>query len=231
MCCADGEVPPVAGAEPMASTIIDHRETDMTITYDPRHPGYVDEADVRGELSRVFDVCQGCRACSELCAAFPTLFEMLDRLDTPDAGMMTPSQQDRVVAACHGCKSCVVDCPFAPGRHEAHVDVPRLMLRANAMAYRNGITPVRSSAPTQVMAHTDFIGKLATRTSFANRVVSARPGSVIRRLLTRATGVSATRRLPTFARSRFSTWFARRPTVTLAHAHGSVTLFPTCVIE
>ena len=33
----------------------------MTITYDPHHPQYLDETDVRGELTRVFDLCQGCR--------------------------------------------------------------------------------------------------------------------------------------------------------------------------
>ena len=35
----------------------------MTITYDPKHPKYFDEADVRNELTRVFDVCQSCRLC------------------------------------------------------------------------------------------------------------------------------------------------------------------------
>lgn len=203
----------------------------MTTTYDPRDAAYLDEADVRAELARVFDVCQGCRACTELCSSFPTLFDMLDRLDTPDAGMMTPFQQDRVVAQCHGCKLCVVECPFAPERHDAAVDVPRLMLRARAMANHNGIAEVRSSAPTAVMARTDFVGKLATRTSLANRIVSARSGSIIRKLLSRITGVSATRQLPKFADERFSAWFAHRPDVAVADRHGSVTVFPTCVVE
>ena len=30
----------------------------MTITYDPTHPKYLDEADVREELTRVYDLCR-----------------------------------------------------------------------------------------------------------------------------------------------------------------------------
>ena len=47
----------------------------MTTTYDPGHPRYLDQADVRGELSRGFDICNGCRRCVELCDVFPTLFD------------------------------------------------------------------------------------------------------------------------------------------------------------
>ena len=49
----------------------------MTITYDPKHAAYLDEADVRGEMTRVFDVCDGCRRCVTLCPSFPSLFEMI----------------------------------------------------------------------------------------------------------------------------------------------------------
>ena len=72
----------------------------MTTTYDPHHPDYLDEADVRGELSRVFDVCGGCRRCVDLCSSFPTLFEMLDEHEEVDAGRLTPAQQEEVVDAC-----------------------------------------------------------------------------------------------------------------------------------
>lgn len=203
----------------------------MTTIYDPRDDRYVDEADVRGEMTRVFDICGGCRACSELCASFPSLFEMLDRMRAPDAGLMTPAQQDRVVAQCHGCTSCVVQCPFAPGRDDADVDVPRLMLRARAMAHRNAIPSIRDHATTQVMARTDRVGRWAVRMPFTDRIVSAAPGSVVRRLLSRLTGVSAGRTLPTFARQRFSTWFSRRPKVTMTRPRASVTVLPTCVVE
>ena len=68
----------------------------LTTTYDPHHPQYLDEADVRDELTRVYDVCQGCRRCTELCGSFPTLFELIDRHDDRDAGRLTPFEQDSV---------------------------------------------------------------------------------------------------------------------------------------
>ncbi len=84
----------------------------MTTTYDPGHPAYFDEADVRTELSRVFDVCEGCRICTDFCGSFPSLFAMLDdMIDTRAdlglpgrAGGLTPAQQDLVVDECFQCK-------------------------------------------------------------------------------------------------------------------------------
>ena len=58
----------------------------MTSIYDPTEPIYVDEAAVRAELSRVFEICHGCQLCVTLCTSFPTLFEMIDRHDDHDAG-------------------------------------------------------------------------------------------------------------------------------------------------
>ena len=43
----------------------------MTITYDPKHPAYYDEGDLRSELTRVYDLCHGCRLCLSLCPVVP----------------------------------------------------------------------------------------------------------------------------------------------------------------
>ena len=51
----------------------------MTTTYDPLDPRYREEADVREELTRVYDLCHGCRLCFKFCDAFPSLFELIDR--------------------------------------------------------------------------------------------------------------------------------------------------------
>ncbi len=47
-------------ARQRAGTMVRRRPLAMTITYDPKHAAYLDEADVRNELTRVFDVCGGC---------------------------------------------------------------------------------------------------------------------------------------------------------------------------
>ena len=59
--------------------------TAVTTTYDPFHPKYFDEADLREELTRVYDLCHGCRLCFKFCTSFPTLFELIDRHDDQDA--------------------------------------------------------------------------------------------------------------------------------------------------
>ncbi|NDH37625.1 MAG: 4Fe-4S dicluster domain-containing protein, partial [Acidimicrobiia bacterium] len=104
----------------------------MTTTYDPHHPLYLDEADTRAELERVYDLCHGCRLCFKFCPSFPTLFDYIDQHDDQDAGKMTPAQQDHVIDECFQCKLCYINCPYIPGQHEWALDFPRLMLRADA---------------------------------------------------------------------------------------------------
>ena len=204
----------------------------MTTVYDPKHPLYTDEADVRSELTRVFDLCHGCRLCFKFCTSFPTLFEMIDRHDDQDAGRLTPAQQDQVVSECFQCKLCYINCPYIPDLHEWALDFPRLMLRADAMRYANGHVSAREKATTAAMGRTDLLGKVATTTApVANAVIGAPAGSLVRKVVEKASGVSAVRLLPPYARQRFSTWFKKRPKVRIAKRQGRVAVFPTCLVE
>ena len=204
----------------------------MTTIYDPKNPLYFDEADVREELTRVYDLCHGCRLCFKFCTSFPTLFDMIDQHDDQDAGRLTPAQQDQVVDECFQCKLCYINCPYIPELHEWNLDFPRLMLRADAMQHANGIKTVRDKATTQMMGRTDLLGTLATTAGpIANKIVNAEPGSGIRKVVAKATGVSPVRLLPPYAKQRFSTWFKKRPRASLAKRQGKVTVFPTCLVE
>ena len=204
----------------------------MATTYDPKDPVYFDEADVREELTRVYELCHGCRLCFEFCTSFPTLFEMIDKHADQDAGWLTPAEQDQVVDECFQCKLCYISCPYVPELHEWNLDFPRLMLRADAMQHANGIKSARDRATTQMMARTDLLGTLATSTGpVANKVVNAKPGSGIRKVVATATGVSPKRLLPPYAKQRFSTWFKKRPKINLTKRQGRVTVFPTCLVE
>jgi glycerol-3-phosphate dehydrogenase subunit C len=204
----------------------------VTTTYDPKHPAYLDEADVRNELTRVFEVCHGCRRCVGYCGSFPTLFELVDRLDDHDPGRLTPAEQDRVVDECFQCKLCHVNCPYTPDLHEWAIDFPRLMLRTEAMRHDTGQQPLRRRMTTQAMARTDLVGALATRsTPLANAFAGAPTGSLRRKLIAAMTGVSAVRLLPTYARQRFSTWFAQRTPDITGDRGQPVTVYPTCVVE
>jgi len=204
----------------------------MTITYDPKHPKYVDEADVRNEMTRVFDVCHGCRLCVGLCTSFPTMFEMIDRHNDHDAGRLTPAQQDQVVDECFQCKLCYLNCPYIPDVDELAIDFPRLMLRVDAMRHANGQFSIRSRVTDTVLGHTDLLGKAATTTAnAANRLIGAKQGSVVRKAMEVVTGVSSVRLLPPYARQRFTTWFKRRPRVRIAKRQSRVAVFPTCLVE
>ena len=204
----------------------------MTTIYDPKDPLYTDEANVRNELTRVFDLCHGCRLCVKFCTSFPTLFEMIDRHDDQDAGRLTPAQQDQVVDECFQCKLCHINCPYTPDLHEWAVDFPRLMLRTDAMRHANGQVSLRDRTTTVVMGHTDLLGRAATLAApLANKVVAAKPGGAVRKVVQLTTGVSAVRLLPPYARQRFSTWFKKHPKVRIAKRQGRVAIYPTCLVE
>jgi len=47
--------------------------------FDPNDWRYWDEADLEGELKRVFEICHSCRMCVNFCGSFPDLFARVDR--------------------------------------------------------------------------------------------------------------------------------------------------------
>ena len=207
----------------------------MTTTYDPFHPKYFDEVDLREELTRVYDLCHGCRLCFKFCTAFPTLFEHIDRHDDQDAARMTPAEQDQVVDECFNCKLCYVNCPYIPGQSDWNLDFPRLMLRAEQSRVRNGGLSSRDRLQNQVLGRTDLIGTLSAgvMAPVANATISS-PGSLPRQLMEKTVGIAAERILPPFARQRFSTWFKKRPGPqerTVTDTQGQVAVFPTCLVE
>jgi glycerol-3-phosphate dehydrogenase subunit C len=204
----------------------------VTITYDPHHPKYLDEADVREELTRVYDLCHGCRLCFKFCTSFPTLFSYIDKHDDQDAARLTKAEQDQVVDECFQCKLCYINCPYIPGQSEWELDFPRLMLRADAMRHANGLVSGKEKLTDKVMGNTDLVGKVSTAAApVANAVMAAKPGGVVRKAVAKVTGVSSERLLPPFTRQRFSTWFNKRPKVRVANRQGKVTLFQTCLVE
>lgn len=203
----------------------------MTTTYDPRDPGYWDAGDLRQELTRVYDLCHGCRLCFKFCPAFPSLFEMIDRHDDQDAARLTPREQDHVVEQCFNCKLCYINCPYTPDQHEWAIDFPRLMLRAKSVGHRDAKRLAKARLTDQFLGRTDLVGKLGSATApVLNRLI-ATPDSLPRRLMQRGFGIASKRVLAPYARQRFSTWFERRARLRFARRQGRVALFPTCLVE
>ncbi|MBI4492979.1 MAG: 4Fe-4S dicluster domain-containing protein [Chloroflexi bacterium] len=198
----------------------------MTTTYDPRHPAYYDEDDLRGELGRVFDLCHGCRLCWNLCPSFGSLFDMIDTRHDGNVGAMAAAEQDRVVDECYQCKLCYVKCPYVPP-HEWNLDFPRLMLRAAATRReRHG-----GNLADQFLGRTDLVGALSSAVAPVANAALGQPGSLPRRLMEQVVGIAAQRVLPLYAVERFSVWFKKRPRPALEARNGRVAVFQTCLVE
>lgn len=205
----------------------------MTTTYDPFEPAYWDEADLRQEMDRVFDLCHGCRLCFKFCTAFPTLFDFIDRDPEQRSHTMTPAEQDQVVDECFNCKLCgELNCPYVPGQHEWAIDFPRLMLRAEAVRNRNREkTAVKAIATEQFLGRTDLLGKAATKAAPLANKLTGKPGSLARKVMERTVGIASERVLPPYAKQRFSTWFRQRAQLRFERRQGAVALFSTCLVE
>jgi glycerol-3-phosphate dehydrogenase subunit C len=200
----------------------------MTITYDPTHPQYFKEDDLREEMNRVYDLCHGCRVCFSLCTSFPTMFAFIDDKPNQEAHLMTVAEQDQVVDECFQCKMCDVRCPYTPGQqHEWQLDFPRLMLRAAAIKkQKNGRKPA-----DYMFGKTDLLGKVGSLTAPLANAAIAKPGSPLRKVLSKTLGVSSMRLLPPYTRVRFSTWFKKRAVPMIGKRQGKVAVFPTCLVE
>jgi glycerol-3-phosphate dehydrogenase subunit C len=206
----------------------------MTTTYDPFHPKYFDEADLREEMNRVYDLCHGCRLCFKFCTAFPTMFEAIDRHDDQDAAKMTEAEQDQVVDECFNCKLCYVNCPYIPGQHEWELDFPRLMLRAEQTLHHNRRRSIGTVLTDQALGRTDMAGKVNTALAPVVNKAIEKPGGAGRKVLEKVAGIASQRVLPPYARQRFSTWWRKRGDARAAPAtdkQGSAILFPTCLVE
>ena len=203
----------------------------MTTTYDPYDPAYLDEADLREEMTRVYDLCHGCRLCFKFCTSFPTLFDAIDQHDDQDSAKLTKAEQDQVVEECFGCKLCYINCPYTPGQSEWNLDFPRLMMRATQVLHRTEKRSLKDRLADQALGRTDLVGTVNSAIApLANKAIGA-TGGVARQVMDRTLGIAADRLLPPYSRERFSTWFKKRVTPPPIDAKTQVSVFPTCLVE
>ncbi|MBB4632879.1 (Fe-S)-binding protein [Sphingosinicella soli] len=163
---------------------------------DWENPDFYDEAKLEAELTRVFDICHGCRRCFNLCDSFPILFDLIDESPTGEIDGLDPHKDYKpVVDACTLCDMCfMTKCPYVPP-HEWALDVPHLMLRARAVEHRKGETRLADAE----LAKTDRNGKLATFVSpLANWATDA-DNALTRTLMEKTVGIDREAWLPPFA--------------------------------
>jgi Fe-S oxidoreductase len=194
-----------------------------------REAGFYDEAALEQELTRVFEICHGCRRCFNLCNAFPTLFDAIDASPTLELDGVDKRVYWQVVDNCYLCDICFsTKCPYVPP-HPWDVDFPHLMLRAKAVRTRHKRPALRD----RILTSTDVVGRLAGIPVVSGLVNAANADASARQLLERTLGVDPQAPLPRYevhsARSRLR-WRSPRQISLQASAdtRGQVALFATC---
>jgi len=204
---------------------IESRPTDG-LSYDTTEPKYWNKEGLEKEIDRVFDICQGCRLCFNLCPSFPLLFEASDRLDH-DVRRMTPAEKERVIELCWGCKLCEVKCPYTPrDGHEFQLDFPRLIMRAKAIRARENGIKLRE----KMLGNPDLLGKIGSITpGLANFGCH---NKFQRLVMEKLLGIHRDKKLPDFAGETFDKWLARNPLPSPpANPTAKVVVFPTCFVN
>ncbi len=204
---------------------IQSRPTDG-LSYNPNEEKYWDRTGLNKEIERVFDVCQGCRLCFNLCPSFPSLFGAVDA-KSGDVRTLSPAEKERVVELCYGCKLCEVRCPYTPADgHEFQLDFPRLMIRVKAIDVREHGLGLRE----RMLENPDRLGRLGSLTpGLANRACRS---PFQRRLMEKMLRIHRDKKLPEFAGETFEVW-ARRIGMPIVPQQptAKAAIFHTCFVN
>lgn len=196
----------------------------------PTEPLFWDGAALEKEQRRVFDVCQGCRRCFNLCDAFPTMFRRIDDEDG-DIDRLNRADLDRVTDLCLNCNVCgFVMCPYTPP-HQFEIDFPRLMIRSKAVgAKKRGV-----SLRDRLLSDTDRLGRLNSRLApLVNWLLRQRAARIVMEWVL---GIHRDRQLPPYVSTPFPQQFSdrvkakRRAAAAATEPTGRVALFSSCLID
>jgi glycerol-3-phosphate dehydrogenase subunit C len=197
--------------------------------FDPNDWRYWDEADLEGELRRVFEICHSCRMCVNFCGSFPDLFNRVDRdiekRGADGAEMLDAKDFASVVDLCWQCKMCYVECPYTPDQgHQWMVDFPRVAMREKAQRVKRTGVSIQDRAlgePGRLGALSS--GVMAPMTNFVNA------NSLLKKVREKVVGISAEFPVPTFATVPFADWMKKHEPLESAGKAGTVAIFATCL--
>lgn len=184
----------------------------------------VDPAQLDKETLRIYEICDGCRRCFNLCPSFNTL---LDRIDVyeGDVAKLTSTDHRQVVDECYYCKLCFNHCPYTPP-HQYEIDFPHLMiLWKKRLAKERGV-----SWRDKLLLNTDLIGRLGALTApFANWLLGNR---LVRWVAEMVAGVHRDRQVLRFSGETFPRWFNRRQqSQRVTDPVKKVALFSSCLVN
>ncbi|HUM01662.1 MAG TPA: anaerobic glycerol-3-phosphate dehydrogenase subunit C [Thermoanaerobaculia bacterium] len=178
------------------------------------------------ELTRIADICHGCRRCFSLCPSFDVLFKGLDVTEVDGEVDKLPARVlDDFVDLCYECKLCLPHCPYIPP-HRWHVDIPHLVLEARRVRKEARGLPLRE----RLLSNPDRLGRLSAPMAPVANFVNSLP--VVRWAMEKTVGISARKDLPRFAGETFTAWFRRRPKPALdGESVAKVVFYPSCSVE
>lgn len=181
-------------------------------------------ADLEQETNRIFDVCDGCRRCFNLCPSFNTLLDRIDEYDS-DISKITAADYEQVEQECYYCKLCFNHCPYTPP-HQYEIDFPRLM----AAWKKQRVQEKGASWRDRLLIQTDLIGKLGGMTASLSNWALSTPW--LRGLFEKILGLHRDRQVLFFAKESFPQWWRKRTaTIPTPSAQHKVVLFPSCMVN
>ena len=182
------------------------------------------------ETLRIFEVCDGCRRCFNLCPSFNTLFDRIDAGDS-DLSKLATRDFEQVADECYYCKLCYNHCPYTPP-HQYEIDFPRLMVGWKKLQAQEGKARWRD----RLLVRTDWIGKLGTLLAPLANWANAQ--SWFRGILHRIVGIHRDRQLVRFREETFPHWLRRTRESRRAPRDEAksvptarVVLFSTCLVD
>lgn len=186
-------------------------------------PGWT-RSHLEQETRRVFDICDGCRRCFNLCPSFTTL---IDRLDEYESEMTKFTGKDftQIEQECYYCKLCFNHCPYSPP-HQYDLDFPRLMAAWKKQRAKEGGVTLRD----RLLVQTDWMGKIGNRASPLVNWALRTP--LIRSLMETVMGIHRKREVLPYQSETFTQWWDRRTSApSSATSKKKVAFFPSCLVN
>ncbi len=197
---------------------------------DCTNPDFYNTEKLEAEMERVFDLCHGCRRCVNLCGSFPTLFDLVDATEEGEVEGVAKADYQKVVDQCYLCDVCyMTKCPYTPP-HPWNIDFPHLMLRAKAVAFKEGKTTFRD----KLLSSTDKLGHFAGIPIVTQAVNAVNNLGVTRLMMEGALGVDKKAWVPEYAAKTFpqlAKASAAFPVKDGQRTPGKVAIYATCYIN
>jgi glycerol-3-phosphate dehydrogenase subunit C len=195
------------------------------LSYSPSEPVYWNPEALQKEVTRVFEICHGCRLCFKYCDTFPNLFSLLDNKYDGDVTKVTAPETRTIMDACFQCKLCEVQCPYTPrDSHQFKLDFPKLVHRYDAQKTRREGLSLRD----RLLGDPDAAGFLARLSFGMANLMNRFP--VQRWIMEKLIGIHREKMLPDFALTTFEKW-AERAGLMGEKKDCEVVLFQTCYVQ